>query len=83
MPPRPPLHLSYILSCIMADKVFLLCAYFKVMNVRTHAFSLISIIMSSIKHRHMDAYTFIIFSQLHIIDFVIDKHVYDTYDIIP
>ena len=31
----------------------------------------------------MDAYAFIIFSQLHIIDFVIDIHVYDTYDIIP
>ena len=31
----------------------------------------------------MDAYAFIIFSQLHIIDFVIDMHVYDTYDFIP
>ena len=48
----------------MANKMFLL--------VCTHAFSLISIIMSCIKHRHMDAYAFIIFSQLYIIDFVID-----------
>ena len=51
--------------------------------MHTLAFSLISIIMSYIKHRHMDAYAFIIFSQLHIIDFAIDIHVYDTYDIIP
>ena len=35
--------------------------------------------MSCIKHRHMDAYAFIIFSQLHILDFVIDIHVNDTY----
>ena len=48
-----------------------------------HSFSQISIIMSRIKHRHIDAYACIIFSQLHIKDFVIDIYVYDTYDIIP
>ena len=35
------------------------------------------------KHRHMDAYACIIFSHLHIKDFVIDIHVYYTYGIIP
>ena len=67
----------------MADKCFVLCAYFKVMKRADMLFSLISIIMLCIKHHHMDAYAFIIFSQLYIIDFVIDIHVYDTYDIIP
>ena len=40
------------------------------------------IMLSCIKHHHMGAYACIIFSQLHINDFVIDIHEHDTYNII-
>ena len=79
--PRPPFtsHIFSVKRLTIVIISTLVCLFSRC--TYTHAF-LISLIMSCIKHHHMDAYACTIFTQLHIKDIVIDIHVYNTYNII-